>query len=230
MRGQLIQRSPGSWTIVLFTGRDVNGRKCYRQHAIRGSKKDTERARTRLLHALDAGTYLEPSRQTTGEYLNDWLRDYAKTHVAGSTYEGYEKIIRVHVGPALGHLLLVRLTPADIKAYYARAQLSGRRNGKVGLSPTSVLQHHRVLREALKHAVNEGLLVTNPADRVAAPRKMRRMMPVLDKAQSSRLLELVRGVVATRTAIADSPRRRSRRHGGRGPWHESRPSGSGAVR
>jgi integrase len=193
VRGQLIQRTKGSWTIVLYLGRDEGGNKRYRQHTIQGSKKDAEKERTRLLHALNTGTYLEPSRQRTGDYLHAWLRDYARTHVAASTFEGYEKIVRLHLLPALGHIPLTRLGPQDIKAYYAQAQESGRRSGKGGLSPTTVLQHHRVLSEALKHAVEEGLLVNNPATRVRPPRKARHEMPVLDEPQLAKLLELVRG-------------------------------------
>jgi len=56
-----------------------------------------------------------------------------------------------------------------------------------------VLQHHRVLREALKHAVIDGVLVANPADRVPAPRRVRRELDVLDQAQTARLLELAKG-------------------------------------
>jgi integrase len=194
MRGQIVQRSQGSWTIILYIGRDpTTGRKRYRQHTIRGAKRDAERERVRLLRALDTGTYLEPSRQSVGEYLEHWLREYAKIHVAQTTYERYANIVRLQLIPAFGHVPLLRLSPHDIKAHYASAIESGRSDGKGGLSPTTVLQHHRLLREALKHAVNDGLLVTNPADRVRAPRRVRREMAVLDQAQTSRLLELVKG-------------------------------------
>ena len=194
MRGQIVQRSKGSWTIVLYIGRDpVTGRKRYRQHTLHGTKREAERERVRLLRAFDTGTYLEPSRQSTAEYLESWLRDYAKVHVAPTTYERYVNILRLQLIPALGHIPLIRLSPQDIKAHYASALERGRRDGKGGLSPTTVLQHHRVLREALKHAVIDGLLVTNPADRVPAPRRVRREMAVLDQAQTAELLELIQG-------------------------------------
>ncbi len=193
MRGQIVQRSTGSWTIILYLGRDLKtGKKLYKQHTVRGSKKDAERERVRLLHSYNNGVYQEPTREPTGEYLRRWIRDYAKTHVAASTYERYEDIVEKHLIPALGHVPLSRLSPQDIRAHYSRAQQAGRHDRKGGLSPTTVLQHHRILREALKHAVTEGLLVANPADRVPAPRRVRCEMPTLDEAQTCQLLDLVR--------------------------------------
>jgi integrase len=175
-------------------GRDAaTGRKRYRQHTMHGSRRDAERERVRLLRAHDTGTYVEPSRQSTGEYLERWLRDYARVHVAPSTYDRYQHIVRLQLIPALGHIPLVRLSPPDIKAHYASALQQGRCDGKGGLSPTTVLQHHRVLREALKHAVVDGLLMANPADRISPPRKARPEMLVLDQAQTTALLEMVLG-------------------------------------
>lgn len=194
MRGQLLSRSKGSWTIILYAGRDPEtGKKRFRQHTIRGSKVEAERERVRLLRALDTGTYAEPSRQTTGEYLRGWLAYRARPNVAASTFDRYEAIVRCQLIPALGHIRLTRLQASDVRAHYAQAVEAGRVDGKGGLSPTTVLQHHRVLREALKHAVEDGLIAINPTDRVRGPQKRRREMPVLNQKETTRLLELADG-------------------------------------
>lgn len=194
MRGQLVQRSPGSWTIILFVG-TRNGRKIFRQHTIRGSKRDGERERTRLLRALDTGTYLEPSKQTVAEYLESWLASYAKTHVSARTFERYSEDIRCALIPGLGHIPLIRLSPQNIREFYARELEHGRADGRGRgpLSGTTVVHHARVLHCALKHAVDEGMLAVNPADRVRPPRKARREMAVLNQEQTGRLLEAAKG-------------------------------------
>jgi len=194
MRGQLVQRSPGTWTIILYVGAR-NGRKIYRQHTIRGSKRDAERERTRLLRSMDTGTYLEPSRQTVAEYLESWLESYARTHVTSRTFERYMDDIQNALVPGLGHIQLARLSPQDIREFYAHELKHGRADGRGRgpLSPTTVVHHARILREALKHAVNEGLLAVNPADRVRPPRKVHREMAVLDQLQIARLLEAAEG-------------------------------------
>jgi integrase len=178
----------------LFVG-TRNGRKIYRQHTVHGSKRDAERERTRLLRTMDTGTYLEPSRQTVAEYLESWLVSYAKTHVSARTFERYTDDVRLALIPGMGHILLTRLSPQDIREFYAHELEHGRADGRGRgpLSATTVVHHARILHEALKHAVNEGLLAVNPADRVRPPRKAHREMAVLDQEQTSRLLEAAKG-------------------------------------
>ena len=50
----------------------------------------------------------------------------------------------------------------QIDDFYATLLQQGRADGKGGLSAKSVLYIHRVLNEALGHAVQKGLLVKNP--------------------------------------------------------------------
>jgi len=82
--------------------------------------------------------------------------------------------------------------------------------GRGPLSPPTVFHHARILHEALKHAVDEGLLALNPADRVRPPRKVRREMAVLDQEQTAGLLEAAKGTrfhVPVVLVIGAGPRR-----------------------
>ena len=144
---------------------------------------------------MDTGAYLEPSRQTVAEYLESWLESYAKTHVTARTFERYTDDIRKALIPGLGHIQLARLSPQDIREFYAHELEHGRADGRGRgpLSATTVVHHARILHEALKHAVDEGLLVVNPADRVRPPRKAHREMAVLDQMQTAELLEAAKG-------------------------------------
>jgi integrase len=83
MTGSLKKRSDNSWTIVLYLGRDsATGKKKQSWRTVHGSKKDAQRELNRLLHELNTGAYIEPSRLTVAEYLDKWLSEYAKTNVA----------------------------------------------------------------------------------------------------------------------------------------------------
>ena len=42
MRGSIIQRSPGSWTLVFDMGRDGQGRRRQKWKTVRGTKADAE--------------------------------------------------------------------------------------------------------------------------------------------------------------------------------------------
>jgi len=105
-----------------------------------------------------------------GAYLDGWLKDYAKQHAAPQTYRRYESIVRLHLKPALGNLLLSKLQPLHIQHCYTEAVENGRIGSKGPLSSTTVLQHHHVLSEALKHAFRLGLIARNPAQAVQPPR------------------------------------------------------------
>ena len=136
-------------------------------------KPDADRLCSDLLREVENGTYIEPSNMTINEYLKHWLENYGKPNLAPSTYASYKRIVNSHIIPELGHLLLDKITPLHIQAYYTLKLESGRRDGKGGLSARTVRYHHTVLREALQHAVKWQLLYRNPSDATEPPRPER---------------------------------------------------------
>lgn len=181
-----------TWTIVYYVT-DENGKRRQKWKGGFRTKKEAERELARITHALHTGTYVEPSRMTVAEYLRYWLENYAKTNVAPSTYSRYRIIVEGHLIPALGGYRLSNLQPHLIQQYYTDALQSGRRDGKGGLSKRTVLHHHRVLREALQHAVRWQMIVRNPADAVEPPRPEREERPFLDSQQVALLLQKAEG-------------------------------------
>ena len=189
MAGHITKRSPGSWTVVLDLGADQNGKRRQLWRACRGTKKDAQRLLTRLLHQRDNGIEVPPGRLATGDYLELWLRDYAKPSVAPKTYRGYADIVRRHLAPALGAVPLSRLRPQHIQAYFGKATESGRLDGKGGLSAQSVLHHHRILHAAFRQAIKWQLLSVNPAAAVEPPRPKQKELRVLHLDEVTRLLD-----------------------------------------
>jgi integrase len=169
--------------------RDRDGGRRQKWHTVHGSKKDAERELARLVHDLNTGEYVEPSRMTVGAYLERWLADYARSSVSGKTFERYEEIVRTSLIPGLGHILMAKLQPLQIQAFYSESLQNGRKDGRGGLSAQTVIHYHRVLRKALHDAVRWQLVARNPADSVEPPRPVRREMKVLDGDQVARLLE-----------------------------------------
>lgn len=171
MRGHIVKRSEGSWSIKLSLGLDPGTGK-YRQQwvTVQGTKKDAEKRLTELLNAVDTGGYIKPQHLTVGAFLERWLQDYAATNTASSTALSYRMICRCHIIPELGATLLTELRPEHIQRYYARLLTEGRSASNGGLSARTVLRHHRILSEALKHAVKWGLVARNVAMAVDPPR------------------------------------------------------------
>lgn len=195
MRGHIRSRGQDgrSWSIIIDLGKDAEGKRKQKWHTFHGTKREAERERTRLLNELNTGTYVEPTKLTVRQYLDRWLKEYAKSNVSAKTYQTYAEFVRLHLAPALGHHQLAKLAPLHIQEYYTRALESGRKDGKGGLSAQSVLHHHRVLHEALHQAVKWQLLARNPADAVEPPRPASTEMAALDVSETARLLEAAAG-------------------------------------
>jgi len=197
MRGQIIKRSSkkgsDSWSIVISTGKDEKTGK-YKKvwHCFHGTSKEAQEELTRLLHEKDTGVYIQPSKNTLGEFLNSWLQN-AKPGLSPRTAEGYESIIRVHLIPALGTVKLSKLRPEAIQAYYNQKLSSGRFNGKGGLSPTTVRHHAMCLHAALDSAVRLKLLSINPADSVDAPPMKQSEIDIMDENDLHLFLEAAKG-------------------------------------
>jgi len=193
MRGHLVKRGSDSWSIVLYTGRDPQtGKKQYKWHSVKGTKKQAEKELALLINRLDTGNYVKPNKITVGLFLEQWLRDYAATNTAPRTFERYAEIVRMHLIPNLGHITLTQFKPEHLQSYYAQALTSGRLKGNGGLSAQTVRHHHRVLSEALNHAVKWGLVTRNIANAVDPPKPVRKEMATIQAEDVNRLLEEAR--------------------------------------
>lgn len=192
MKGHIRERSPGHFAIVLETRDSANGKRKRKWHSFRGTKREAQTECARLISEMKGGLYLEPAKMTVAEFLNRWLAD-VKANVSPRTHERYAEIARKNLVPLLGAVALPKLQPMQISSAYGKALTSGRRNGKGGLSPRTVLHMHRVLKQALRQAVRWQLLVRNPADAVDPPKVERHRMNTYDMGQTASLLEAVRG-------------------------------------
>ena len=193
MTGSIKKRSKNSWTIIIYLGRDSKtNKKRQKWYTVTGTKRDAEREKTRLLHELETGQYVEPSRMTVSEYLQKWL-DHAKNKVNPKTHERYEQLISNNLVPQIGGIPLAKLQPLHIQDAYDRLLESGRTDGRGGLSSQTVLHCHRVLRTALHQAVRWQLVIRSAVDGVDPPTPAKREMQALDEIQTVWLFSAAQG-------------------------------------
>ena len=184
MRGHITKRSKNSWTIVLDLGRDpATGKRQQQWITVKGTKKDAERKLAELIREVDTGGFVKPSKSTVGEYVEQWLRDYAQAHVRPRTLEGYRERAK-HLVAGLGAISLSELRPDHLQGYYATKLAS--------LSPGTLIKHHNLIREALSHAVKWGILARNVAEAVDPPRPTRKEMRALNALEVRCLLDTCR--------------------------------------
>jgi integrase len=192
MIGSIRRRGKMTWELTFDLGPDpVTGERTRRFISVKGKRRDAERVLAEEIHQRNTGIDVAHGKLTVKQYLNRWLTDYAATNVSPATLVRYEGIVANHLLPAIGRIQLSDLRPAHIQRAYAGAlSPGGRKDRRAGaLSARTVLQHHRVLREALAHAVRWQLIARNPADAVATPKPARHEMRVLDRREAWSLLD-----------------------------------------
>ena len=166
MNGSIRKRGKDTYELTIDLGRDASGQRRRKFVNVKGSKAAAQRKLREILASLDKGLPVDVGKVTVGEFFQRWQQDYVIPNTRPRTAERYESDIRLHILPAIGHLQIARLAPADIQSMEARLL-------ECGKSPRSVQHVHAVLREALKHAMRWGLIFRNAAEGVDPPKSHR---------------------------------------------------------
>lgn len=133
------------------------------------SAKEADAHRRRwYTHFEETGGEVEVLGEVTFEnYAMNWMR-LAKPNRQNTTMDGYEKILRNHLFPAIGHLPLTEITEDILRDHYAALRANGRkdeRNPGGPLGANSLSKVHGLLRLVLDDAVEGKKLKVNPASR-----------------------------------------------------------------
>lgn len=211
MKAHIVKRQGSKgphYAVVVELGRDAEGKRGQKWHQAGTTKKQADAKLDSLLRQLGDHTYTPPSDLTLSEYLDDYLAglksrfgQQGKKGLARGTWEGYRRIVEHHLKPELGSLKLTDLRSHHVEKYESRMLedgwahwgSKGKGERKRGLSPTTVLQHHRVLRKALSDAVRKGIIAANPCDAVQAPGAATTHLRTLDATEAGSLLAMASG-------------------------------------
>ncbi|MFC1893934.1 tyrosine-type recombinase/integrase [Chloroflexota bacterium] len=186
MRGHITKRGKSSYSIAISLGKDpTTGKYKYQWVSVKGTKKDAEKRLGELLHQLDNGTFINPGKTTLGEYLEKWLKDYAKPNLSPRGFERYESIACVHLIPSLGSIILPQLRSEHLQKHYTTKL-------NEGFSALTVRYHHTVIHKALQTAIKWGLVSRNVADSVDVPHAHRNEMKIWNEDDITRFLEIAK--------------------------------------
>lgn len=86
-----------------------------------------------------------------------------------STIARYKELLG-RITPEIGFMKLSEIRPDHLNSLYSKLSAPGSARNGGTLSPKTVTEHHRLCHMIFEQAVKEGLLVTNPADRVTLPK------------------------------------------------------------
>ena len=186
--GNIRKRKDGRWEGRYTAGYDANGKVITKNVLGRTQAEVKDKLRTAIedskkLDPVKAGSY------TLEQWLKLWYSVYVEPQVRYSTREFYHNAIDHHIIPKLGNVKLEKLTMLQIQQFYNELLKSGRVQKKNqpelkehGLSPRMVQCVHVVLNKALEHAVEEKLILANPAKKCKIPKNIRKEMNILPEA------------------------------------------------
>ena len=186
--GNIRKRKDGRWEGRYTAGYDANGKVITKNvlGKTQAEVKDKLRAAiedSKKLDPVKAGSY------TLEQWLRLWYSVYIEPQVRYSTKEFYHNAIDHHIIPKLGSVKLEKLTMLQIQQFYNELLKSGRVQKKNqpelkdhGLSPRMVQCVHVVLNKALEHAVEEKLILANPAKKCKIPKNTCKELNILPEA------------------------------------------------
>src|SRR5262245_10481027 len=103
MRGHIVRRYEGSWSIVLDLGYQTDpatGKTKRRQKwiTVRGRKQDAEARLAELVRDVNRGELVLPHKRTLGAWLDEWLEKAIKPPAKTlRAYETYKSVIARHL-------------------------------------------------------------------------------------------------------------------------------------
>lgn len=126
-------------------------------------------ARAKALIAISSGHYVEPSKVTVEDFLNEWFSSHSHS-LKPTTIQSYRKMINSYLVPNIGKIPISQLRPTHVQKLYVDLIRGGGING-APLSPRTVSYVGAVLSKALKYAVEvEQIITVNVATRVSKPK------------------------------------------------------------
>src|SRR5262245_40157562 len=160
--GTLFLRKDGRWVGLIYVVDVETGKRKRKAYYGRTRKQAADQLKLALGKQV-SGEVIPVTKKTVGEFLSMWLETVVRPYRSRSTYSNYERMIRLHIAPALGHLPLRKLTTEHVQRFLnaiAEKRSRNDRNSKLKAGTVSLIRV--VLGAAMKRAVRSKLIPYNP--------------------------------------------------------------------
>ena len=192
--GSLRKRKDGRWEGRYTAGTDPTTGKAIVKSVL---GKTQAEVKEKLKKAIAESGELDIKRSglyTVGEWMDLWYEIYAKPRIRESTAVYYKMFIDSHIRPKLGNIKLNQLQTMDIQRLYNELRENGRirkeiKDKQPGLSVSYIRGMHNMLKACLSSAVEERLILRNPAEGCKLPKAENKEMKVLTQDQLGSYLD-----------------------------------------
>lgn len=174
-----IKKHYSKWQVLY---RDSRGRE--KSAGAFSRKSDAERQRRTVEYQRETGEWIDPALKST--LLRDWASRWLATrsHLKPKTVLGYESLLRSRILPRFGDHQLRAIRAIDVEEWIADLVAAG-------LSPSRIIEAHRVLSMMIDAAVRSQMLNRNPVRGLALPRPVKREQLFLEAEQVGRLARAI---------------------------------------
>lgn len=195
-RGAKIRKIVGkrgvSYRTVVDVGTDPATGKRKQKVLTAKTKQELETLVAQTLADVSRNVYFEPAKMTMGEYLDYWLKNYAKLNVEATTYDSYCNIIENHFKPAFGAIPVNKLTPAHVQEFVTK-------QAEKGLAPSTISKQYTLLSAVLHNAVKWEIVSRNVCDSIDRPKVPRKEAEILTNEQLDAVMSALKGDTIRKT-------------------------------
>ena len=160
---------------VVYTYLDEAGNKRQKWETFE-TNAEAKKRKAQVEFEQETGTFIVPTAKTLSELLEEYMSIYGVNTWAMSTYEARKNLMSNYVKPIIGDMKLEDITPRVMDKFY-RDLLTVRavpgNNGKSRnefLTPHTVREIHKALRNAFNQAVKWEMMSRNPVEHATLPK------------------------------------------------------------
>ncbi len=161
---------------VVYTYTDENGNKRQKWETFE-TNAEAKKRKLQVEYEQESGTFIPPSAKTVNDLLDEYMSIYGVNTWAMSTYESRKSLIANYIRPLIGDMKLEDVTPRIMDKYYrdllsVKAVSSKYVKARTEyLTPHTVREVHKTLRNAFNQAVKWELMTRNPVEHATLPKE-----------------------------------------------------------
>lgn len=170
------------YRVFVEAGRDLNtGKRKRITKTVRGSRKEAERVKTKLLAEVGETTVARQT-MTLEQFFQDLYLPDAKVRLRKTTVAGYEKHYNLSIRDTLGSYHIAEIKPLTITRMLASIDGEAKK-----------FEAFKLLRQVLNKATRWGIIDQNPCNNVDVPKKPRYQPETLSQSEAVAYIKLFKG-------------------------------------
>lgn len=161
---------------VVYNYNDESGKKHQRWETF-DTQAEAKRRKKEIEYEQEKGRFVVPTSRTVRELLEEYVSIYGVNTWAMSTYEARRSLIFNYINPIIGDMKLSEINTKTLDQYYQSllkvktVSISRRKANQLYLTPHTVREIHKLLRNAFNQAVKWELMSKNPTLNTTLPKE-----------------------------------------------------------